>query len=86
MQFQSTPPSRGATRGIPPYHHHLFISIHAPLAGGDLKKSFDLVIVEISIHAPLAGGDILRRDIRRQILMISIHAPLAGGDMLAKKW
>ena len=38
-QFQSTPPSRGATQGIGPYVYYCGISIHAPLAGGDVSDS-----------------------------------------------
>ncbi len=35
------------------------ISIHAPLAGGDLRGDFNALRGElISIHAPLAGGDV----------------------------
>ena len=55
------------------------ISIHAPLAGRDLKVSDAAVYMWISIHAPLAGRD------REKLLFllplnISIHAPLAGRD------
>ena len=78
--FQSTHPSRGATReqgGAAGRHR---ISIHAPLAGCDhyevchARKTW-----WISIHAPLAGCDAfftgaVSRD------GISIHAPLAGCD------
>ena len=56
-EFQSTLPLRGATAaafqaaGIPA------ISIHAPLAGSDLKHWYDYTEIPISIHAPLAGSD-----------------------------
>ena len=59
-RFQSTPPSRGATQGARPPGGKGYISIHAPLAGGD---NFVLLCQHpgqvISIHAPLAGGDAL---------------------------
>ena len=81
--FQSTHPSRGATReqgGAAGRHR---ISIHAPLAGCDhyevchARKTW-----WISIHAPLAGCDAfftgaVSRD------GISIHAPLAGCDFVS---
>ena len=82
--FQSTHPSRGATReqgGATGRHR---ISIHAPLAGCDhyeichARKTW-----WISIHAPLAGCDAfftgaVSRD------GISIHAPLAGCDLCSR--
>ena len=55
--FQSTPPSREATR---PQFHHFFrarISIHASLAGGDIAALKIKARENISIHASLAGGD-----------------------------
>ena len=55
------------------------ISIHAPLAGRDLRYDAPHLYWLISIHAPLAGRD---NGIRRQGRgrRISIHAPLAGRD------
>ena len=35
-KFQSTPPARGATSGIPGFPRERGISIHAPREGGDL--------------------------------------------------
>ena len=56
-QFQSTPPSRGATADPPGRQRNLLISIHAPLAGGDEIRDHLTRLCGISIHAPLAGGD-----------------------------
>ena len=58
IQFQSTPPVRGATT-----HHGLIhcvrrISIHAPREGGDLcPNQARKGAIMISIHAPREGGD-----------------------------
>ncbi len=56
-KFQSTPPSRGATDLSVNEYDALFISIHAPLAGGDRGMVRQARNRQISIHAPLAGGD-----------------------------
>ena len=48
---------RGATPPRRPRHADYTISIHAPLAGRDLKALWDDCTDEISIHAPLAGRD-----------------------------
>ena len=58
IQFQSTPPVRGATT-----HHGLIhcvrrISIHAPREGGDDRVPvLPRIGPVISIHAPREGGD-----------------------------
>ena len=55
--FLSTPPSRVATyrsRNAKPDYP---VSIHATLAGGDLKMHGQVRAVVVSIHATLAGGD-----------------------------
>ena len=55
--FQSTLPLRGATGRNAGNHQFPCISIHAPLAGSDLRQLFADVLHDISIHAPLAGSD-----------------------------
>ena len=57
IQFQSTPPARGAT--MPSLHTavKLAISIHAPREGGDHTKYYNAIFFCISIHAPREGGD-----------------------------
>ena len=57
MQFQSTPPARGATGGAVRAVGHLPISIHAPREGGDGELASLGVQDLISIHAPREGGD-----------------------------
>ena len=59
MEFQSTPPARGAT-SITGYNvWYTYISIHAPREGGDRDfKNMDKRVV-ISIHAPREGGDLV---------------------------
>ena len=57
LQFQSTPPARGATlrKGQPVLL--VGISIHAPREGGDGKPAKAARPSSISIHAPREGGD-----------------------------
>ena len=57
MVFQSTPPVRGATLLHDVCKIHLYISIHAPRAGGDKPARAAETEEAISIHAPRAGGD-----------------------------
>jgi len=68
--FQSTLPSRGATKQRDGRRHDGVVSIHAPLARSDAADLFDdLARANVSIHAPLARSDghggVLRRE-RRQ--------------------
>ena len=55
--FQSTHPSRGATRKDAKQLKAAHISIHAPLAGCDDLLKEVILMQSISIHAPLAGCD-----------------------------
>ena len=56
------------------------ISIHATLAGGDVRQVAGTAGRHIiSIHATLAGGDPLQQG-HHHAEQISIHATLAGGD------
>ena len=56
--FQSTRPLRGATAALVGQLGVQHISIHAPLAGRDVRKSDNSFTGPfISIHAPLAGRD-----------------------------
>ena len=55
------------------------VSIHAPLAGCDLRARTLSAPLCVSIHAPLAGCDADERNLFR-IVLVSIHAPLAGCD------
>ena len=58
MEFQSTPPARGATKSQRVAPSIKTISIHAPREGGDLtEQSQELTRKIISIHAPREGGD-----------------------------
>ena len=56
-RFQSTPPVRGATDIIINRAGMMYISIHAPRAGGDAFPASYMHHIYISIHAPRAGGD-----------------------------
>ena len=82
--FQSTRPSRGATRERLIFIPLTAISIHAPLTGRDVAILYTPPIKLISIHAPLTG-----RDFRQVVkpccaICISIHAPLTGRDSITK--
>ena len=56
--FQSTPPSREATRRTLARVPEQQVSIHAPLTEGDVSDDFsDAPKPAVSIHAPLTGGD-----------------------------
>ena len=55
--FQSTRPLRGATPTAGAQRQGTGISIHAPLAGRDVRGGCSLNWEFISIHAPLAGRD-----------------------------
>ena len=57
MEFQSTPPARGATPSTPPPRRREQISIHAPREGGDTDFTPATGTIGISIHAPREGGD-----------------------------
>ena len=77
--FQSTPPSREATRTYYDLKRLKRVSIHAPLTGGDVTQCRLYTLTWVSIHAPLTGGDpttLLLSALRA----VSIHAPLTGGD------
>ena len=58
MEFQSTPPARGATDYDRWNSYPVGISIHAPREGGDTCDMITIDVVHlISIHAPREGGD-----------------------------
>ena len=72
-------------RGVRPRNYRLpylpaVVSIHAPLAGCDLRSARRSRCQGVSIHAPLAGCDDCDAMLR-EILSVSIHAPLAGCDI-----
>ena len=81
LQFQSTPPARGATLLSKAHNGLLAISIHAPREGGDSHfPTSRQQLHKISIHAPREGGDCLRSGSPLAPSWISIHAPREGGD------
>ena len=85
-QFQSTPPSRRATR--PPgvrYGYQRFQSTPPSRRATPVSGSLSASRLNISIHAPLAEGD--RQNAYRPLSTgISIHAPLAEGDRPLWGW
>ena len=79
-EFQSTHPSRGATKKTELKNVAGQISIHAPLTGCDNVSPSNSGPFPISIHAPLTGCDYV--NFRNQAMpVISIHAPLTGCDL-----
>ena len=83
--FNPRPPRGGRLGEFKDEYNTLYISIHAPLAGGDALISLSTSITfPISIHAPLAGGD-WPSLVSFRLISISIHAPLAGGDLAQRR-
>ncbi len=79
-KFQSTHPSRGATRAIwIPHSWRKYFNPRAPC--GARQRQHDALLRQplISIHAPRAGRDILI-EVDGKTVVISIHAPHAGRD------
>ena len=84
VQFQSTPPARGATCAVCCLSFAFAISIHAPREGGDVRELLNAVgALAISIHAPREGGDGMYMYEIVGVQDISIHAPREGGDRLS---
>ena len=81
IAFQSTHPLRGATLDTIKNIYTVKISIHAPLAGCDLrKKMFSCAFYIFQSTHPLRGATI-RLVVQYDCKEISIHAPLAGCDV-----
>ena len=81
ISFQSTPPSRVATKLANNSSVFIKISIHTTLAGGDfLLPHLVKNVFIISIHTTLAGGDWDFFFWETVSKSISIHTTLAGGD------
>ena len=81
VAFQSTPPSREATRHQKRLGNAEHVSIHAPLTGGDLfvgavKTNRNSVFQSTP---PSREATIPLRPLRVSS-RVSIHAPLTGGD------
>ena len=78
-RFQSAPPVKGATIGMPVSLIVQHVSIRAPREGGDPRLDRDMLGSMVSIRAPREGGDwpyfaaCGNRD-------VSIRAPREGGD------
>ena len=82
LGFQSTRPLRGATREAAERIKRMDISIHAPLAGRDLRGfTFPAESVKISIHAPLAGRDLIFHLIWRIHSLFQSTRPLRGATL-----
>ena len=48
------------TAVIPVANRDTPISIYAPCEGGDSRRKYNTVVIQISIHAPREGGDHMR--------------------------
>ena len=84
LQFQSTPPARGATAVIGYVGDICAISIHAPRKGGDLPigEAFSGVLLFQSTP-PARGATLMINSFSMPDFLISIHAPREGGDIPA---
>ena len=78
-EFQSTPPTRGATPNKVVDTPEFRISIHAPHTGSDKITLHMRGKIVISIHAPHTGSD-KYTGAALEIPVISIHAPHTGSD------
>ena len=93
LSFQSTPPARGATVGIPNANTDKKISIHAPREGGDSKDAqfylriFDKQVELLRFLGKIRGGCLRNPEKGRRFLgkslanlpEISGHLDFAGG-------
>ena len=77
--FYPRPPRGGRHLRMSIALQHIFISIHALLAEGDIMALIKVKDVKISIHALLAEGDCSKQMVD-YAATISIHALLAEGD------
>ena len=82
VQFQSTPPARGATGSIVGIVHMDDISIHAPREGGDFPVHVRLLPPSAFQSTPPARGATMNVAMYLNFTNISIHAPREGGDSL----
>ena len=84
--FQSTLPTRGATRRRRQDRRRVGISIHAPHAGSDHGlPDFDTCNSAFQSTLPTRGATRLQRVMQR-VRAISIHAPHAGSDYCGHKY
>ena len=81
FSFQSTPPARGATVGIPNANTDKKISIHAPREGGDCITTFMKMAGRPFQSTPPARGATWWSTRSTALKGISIHAPREGGDI-----
>ena len=80
FMFQSTPPARGATSAFRKSWSQVFVSIHAPRAGGDVIK-LNIRNDHVSFNPrPPRGGRHGTFSVAPVGKLVSIHAPRAGGD------
>ena len=80
VEFQSTPPARGATTAsVSPSPAPPYFNPRPPRGGRRKHATAASTIAVISIHAPREGGD-LNLDWLLNKVKISIHAPREGGD------
>ena len=73
--FQSTPPSRVATKEIVKLLPVFIISIHTTLAGGDKLDTTAALPGWISIHTTLAGGDLSSKSSSQYSLIFQSTPP-----------
>ena len=86
LEFQSTPPARGATIVQGETIGHVFISIHAPREGGDDRTSAaGFRGCRFQSTPPARGATFSLLEFVPLYDEISIHAPREGGDSIAQR-
>ncbi len=78
--FQSTHPSRGGTGTNGGITVTVYISIHPPLAGWDMKPSCKHLTLSLFQSTHPSRGGTSPSDALNPLFVISIHPPLAGWD------
>ena len=80
IEFQSTPPVKGATEQFDDVQRRLTIfQSTPPVKGATATTMWVEAAKAISIHAPCEGGD-RPVVVPKPDALISIHAPCEGGD------
>ena len=78
--FQSTPPMQGATATYYIDEQHRNVSIHAPYAGSDNRRTLRFDVDEQFQSTPPMQGATVSKASSSGAVRVSIHAPYAGSD------
>ncbi len=81
LEFQSTPPSQGATYSVPPIEIKYSFQSTLPSQGATEEFGELATFVQISIHAPLSGSDQTRFRIIHDINRFQSTLPSQGATL-----